>query len=261
MDNSLAIEAQHRHGHEQAPLWGLLLAALPHLLMCSTFFGVSVAFGGRGMPWYPYFLLAILLGGLGLAWRRNWPLWSGSWVGYGLLLVSVLLLSAVARVIPQSGRAWPLVAALTAGCVVIALRRPVHALLAALPLLAFLPRIGALEYLEGRNLVFGGVFVLLALTSALIVWRATWRTAILGAISFYLLSGLAYTAARFFLPFDLGPLSAGMDAAPRRVPANAELVDYFLPLFAAAVAASLALFVLHVAWRRLVGGLQTSLQS
>lgn len=223
------------------------LAALPHLLMSSAFFGVSVAFGGRGMPWYPFFLVVVLVVALLYAWRREWPLWSGSWAGYGLLLIAVPLFMVLMRTGANGDRFFILV--LMVGCILIALRYPLHAVLTSLPLLVFLPRLFAFEQLSGGNLVWGAIFVLLAIISAMIVCNRG-RRAVIAVILFHLLAGAAITLGNFFLPYNLGPFSAGMQAAPRTTPLLWELFADFAPVTLSAIVASLALLIVRPAMRR-----------
>lgn len=224
-----------------------LLAALPHLLISSTFFGVSVSFGGRGMPWYPYLLVVVLVFALLFAIWRRFPLWSGSWLGYGLLPIGAGLTALIVNATGGDRLLGAIIILLTL-CALIAIHYPLQALLASLPLLSLVPRIFIFEELQGGNLIFGGIFVLLAIISSIIVWRRSMRATIIATILFHLLTGAAYTAGHFFLPHS-GPLSAGMEATLRTHPTIAELVDHFAPITFATIAVSLALLLVPAIWR------------
>ena len=220
----------------------VLLAALPHLLMSTTYFGVSVAFGGSGMSWYPYFLVVLLAAAGFLAWRRGWPLWSGSWAGYWLV-ATILLLGEVAG--SQWGQ-WTeiLILLVAAGtCAILALRRPLYALLTSLPLLILFPRLFFFEHVAGGHWISGGVFVLLALTAAVIVWLGSVRATLLLAILVHVVTGLAFTLGKFYLPYRFAEME------PRETPAFTEVVNEFVPLTVAIIANSVTLFLLNLLWR------------
>lgn len=75
---------------------GLLLAALPHL-------AIAYLVAGR-WRFVPSDLLlpgALLLLGMGYAWRRRWPRWSGSWLGYATVFAFVLLLELTQQILPR----------------------------------------------------------------------------------------------------------------------------------------------------------------
>ena len=78
-------------GATQAPWWQAVLAGLPHLLyplsievpsLVRVLTPLTVNFHFLRNIFWVLVVVAIVFG-----WRRKWPRWSASWVGYGLLLV------------------------------------------------------------------------------------------------------------------------------------------------------------------------------
>ena len=83
---------------EPASLGEALLAGLPHLLYPWAIFGrvyLSSLFYRRQVGTSSLAMdlafWALVLVGLGCAWRRSWPRWSATWIGYGLVMALELL--------------------------------------------------------------------------------------------------------------------------------------------------------------------------
>jgi len=75
-----------------------LLAGLPHLLYAlAIYFPLATAAvlgRGTGLLPEPFTFWLLVLGVLVLAWRRAWPVWSASWIGYALVFGLERTLSA-----------------------------------------------------------------------------------------------------------------------------------------------------------------------
>lgn len=79
----------------QRTAWGLAaLAGLPHLLFPLT--GESALIGHYlSLAWLDEnaaltAFLALIAGVLVVAWRRGWPRWAASWIGYGVIVVQLV---------------------------------------------------------------------------------------------------------------------------------------------------------------------------
>jgi hypothetical protein len=93
---------------------GTSLAGLPHVLAAVVYQGRWLLYlAGMWSAWTTYrlsfvlqltfaFLIALMIV---VAWRRGWPRWSGSWTGYGL----VILFSLFLRLQPTFTSAYPAV--------------------------------------------------------------------------------------------------------------------------------------------------------
>jgi len=235
--SKLTLGASEATGDSQVPSEvAIFLAALPHLLFASTFFGVSEAYGGSGLRWYPYALLMVMAAALILAWRRGWPLWSGSWAGYWLLM-PLPLLSLLFRWWQWSELLY-LLFVLAAGAIIFR-RRPLYGLLASFPILMLMTRLFAFEFVAGGNWVWGGACLLLAVVAGAIVWRGTLRVGVLLMIGFQMVTGVAVTLGKFYLPYRFPEMGV------REPPELAALVNDFVPLTLAIIAITLALLLLR----------------
>jgi hypothetical protein len=225
---------------ERANWRDICLAALPHLLLASTF-GPSALFPSSlaATRLMPYLLLAAMLAAFLLAWWRGWPLWSGSWAGYWLLMpfyaFSWLPLRMVELLI--------LLVLLVAGAFIFQ-RRPLYGLLASFPPLLLLTRLFAFELVTGGEWILSGIWLLLAITAAAIVWWGSLRAGVRLTIAFHLAAGLAFTLGRTYLPYRF---STHMGA--RQPPTLVELVNDFVPLTLVAVVIPLAFLLLHPLWQ------------
>jgi hypothetical protein len=225
---------------ERADWRDICLAALPHLLLASTF-GPSALFPVNLLATrlMPYLLLAAMLAAFLLAWRRGWPLWSGSWAGYWLLIpfyaFSWLPLPMVELLI--------LLVLLVAGAFIFQ-RRPLYGLLASFPPLLLLTRFFAFEFVTGGEWILTGIWLLLALTAAAIVRQGSLRAGVRLTIAFHLAAGLAFSLGRAYLPYRWpGHMGA------RQPPTLVELVNDLAPLTLVAVVIPLALLLLHPLWQ------------
>ena len=220
-----------------------LLAALPHLLFATTM-TLSTAFAGTAPSWldaFGYGVLVITGIVLLLAWWRGWPLWSGGWAGYWLLIP---YLWAMGRVPWRPGLDYMLALPPLAIGLFIFLRRPLYGLLTFVAPVLLMTRVFAfeLELVVGQDWVWSGIWLLLALVTGAIVWLGSIRAGVLLIITFELVTGLILTVARSYLPYHGPP---GMEMAPRATPATATLVNNFLPLTLAAITLPLALLLLR----------------
>jgi hypothetical protein len=214
----------------------ILLAALPHLLM-AVLSGLSGIFMGRppsGIALLGYGMLIAMVAAFLLAWRRGWPLWSGSWAGYWLML------PVFGSLLPS----WPgleylfLVSLLVVGALIFQ-RHPVYGLLASSPPLLLMTRLFVFELVMGGEWVMTGVWLLLALTAGAIVWQGSIRTGVLLLVGLHLVTGLAFAVGRSYLPFRF----EGMGA--RQTPELETLINDLAPPTLAAIAILLALLLLH----------------
>jgi hypothetical protein len=223
---------------ERADWRDICLAALPHLLLASIF-GPSTLFAGSLPALMPYLLLAVMVAGFLLSWWRGWPLWSGSWAGYWLLVpfyaFSWLPLRTVELLI--------LLVLLIAGAFIFQ-RRPLYGLLASFPPLLLITRLFAFELVSGGEWIWSGIWLFLALTAAAIVWRGSLQAGVWLTIAFHLAAGLAFTLGRAYLPYRWpGHMGA------RQPPTLVELVNDFVPLALVAVVIPLAFLLLHPLWQ------------
>ena len=223
------------NGRRQA----IFLAALPHLLF-AIFTALSGIVVGRLIGAPGLLLLLVAAMAFLLAWRQKWPLWSGSWIGHWMLLLFPL----GARLFPLGARlSLPglelliLVSLLVAGGLIFQ-RRPLMGLLgSSLPLL-LITRVFVFELVTGGEWVWSGVWLLLALTSAAIVWFGSVHAGVLLLIGFHLIAGVAFALASSTLPYrGLGETIA------REAPELETLVNDFVPLTLVAITILLALLL------------------
>ena len=97
-----AEKISYRNNHEGninrslTPWWQAILGGLPHLLYALSIYTprlVRVLFlDSLNLHWLrPVFWITVTVTLL-FAWRRRWPLWSASWVGYGLVMTFDILI-------------------------------------------------------------------------------------------------------------------------------------------------------------------------
>ena len=214
----------------------IFLAALPHLLFASLM-ALSNVYTGRFLGIVP---LAALVVAFLVAWRQGWPLWSGSWAGYWLMLLFILTSSlSIFSMRPGSVFDFLVLLALALMALFIFQRRPLYGLLATFPPLMMLTRLFAFELVLGGDWIEGGLWLLLALTSAGIVWLGSVHAGVLLALSYQLVAGAAYTLGNALLPFRFRLMG------PRQTPQLKELINDFTPLTLSAIAIILAFLLLH----------------
>jgi hypothetical protein len=224
--NAIAAIGKGRHS-------AAFLAMLPHLIF-AILTALSPPSGIAIILWI--MLVAAFL----LAWRQGWPLWSGSWAGYWLLYSLILIsLTGLFRWLPVLGLDLLLLLLLLAVAVPIFQRRPLYGLLGSGPLLILMPRFFVFELVAGGEWIWSGVWLLLALTSGVIIWLGSIRTGVLLMLGFHLLTGVAFALGRAYLPFHFDQMG------PRQVAEWQTLVNDFVPLTLALVAILLALLLLQ----------------
>ena len=90
------IASEEKLDQYQAPWWQAVLAGLPHLLyplsieiptLVRVFTSGSVNLNFLHNTFWVLVVVALVFG-----WRRKWPRWSASWVGYGLVLAFGILI-------------------------------------------------------------------------------------------------------------------------------------------------------------------------
>jgi hypothetical protein len=221
----------------------ILLAMLPHLLFAFlTAFSTALIDSVPGAAIFLRYMLPVALVTVLLwAWWRGWPLWSGSWAGYWLLFAF-----AYNTWLSLPGLDLVFLFLLAAIVVFICQRRPLFGLLTSLPLLLLLPRFFVFELVAGGEWVMAGIWLLLALTAGVIVWRNSLRTGILLALGFHVTAGLAFALGRSYLPYRFAQMG------PRQPPTLATLVNDFVPLTLAVITISLTLLLLYFV-RQLAG--------
>ena len=217
------------NGRRQA----IFLAALPHLLL-AIFTALSSIYLGGLISALGLLLLIVMAMAFLLAWRQQWPVWSGSWIGYWLLLLFPL----GAR-LSLPGLELLILPALLAVGVLLFQRHPLQGLLASSPPLLFMTRAFVFELVAGGEWVWSGVWLLLAVTAGVIVWLGSVRAGMLLLIGFHLLTGLAFALARSYLPFRFSEMGA------RQTPELETVVNDFVPLTLALIIILLALLLLE----------------
>lgn len=245
MQNPAVLPAHRREPSEPRPL----LAALPHLFFAASTALIALESGPgpllSAVRYSYYGFLAIVAVSFIIAWRRRWPLWSGSWAGYWLL--AIFGLSSL-PVWPWLEALYPaFLAILLLGALLLFQRRPLFGLLAIGPILIFYTRLFVFELVSGGDWIFAALWLLLALVSAAIVIRRSIRLAVPLLVAFHLLAGLAFALGVNYLPFRFPEMGGS------RQPADlATLINDFLPPTLATIAAVLALPLLQPL-RRLAG--------
>jgi hypothetical protein len=232
---------------KRVPLWkkSTFLAAFPHL-----FYGLLSA-----LPLIPFdsisqagqtlieqlwvFLYAgfvfVILGGVNQARRRRWPDWSGSWIGYGLLLLTaglllvfqVLPLALANRLVQIFTLAFlPIVAVIS--LTLAHTNRMLGLLVSQGPLLVYWQSF-ALEFVD-PNYRAAAVGIAALLISAVVVvanWRGDWR---LGAVSLMAVDLLATLAVaylsvyHYWLPENIDPPLASWASVSRFFASHAPMV-------------------------------------
>lgn len=220
----------------------VLLAAAPHVLY--AFLTILGDLGIRqAANWFGYGMLGALVAAMLLAWRKQWPLWSASWLGYAVLFAffasSFALASLFATVTLQFDYLLAVLPVVIVLGVTVFQRRPLYGLLGSLPFLVLWERFFTFELVLGGAWVFAGVWLLAALTAGGIVWLHTMRHAVVLVVVFHLISGVAFALGRGYLPYRWPELHV------RQAPTWQELVNDFVPLTLALIALTLAFLLLH----------------
>jgi hypothetical protein len=88
--------AEMNESRSLTPWWQAILGGLPHLLYALSIYIASLVrvlyLDSLNLYWLnSVFWIAVTVTLL-FAWQRRWPLWSASWVGYGLVMVFDILI-------------------------------------------------------------------------------------------------------------------------------------------------------------------------
>jgi hypothetical protein len=232
---------------QRTPLWESkpVLAAVPHLYygLLSSLPLISLdSFSPEGQSliqqlWvllYAGFVF-LILGGINHARRRRWPAWSGSWIGYGLLLLTAALL-LVFQVLPPA-LANRLVQIFTLAFLpiiaVISLylaqsNRMLGLFIAQGPLLVYWQSF-ALEYVDSnyRSVAVGIAALLISVVAMIAIWRDDWRLGVVSLIGVDLLTTLAIaylSVYHYWLPENIDPPLATWSSVSRYFGSHALMV-------------------------------------
>jgi hypothetical protein len=231
----------------RTPLWESrpILAAFPHL-----FYGLlsslplipldSISPEGQSLIQQLWVLLYagfvfVILGGISWARRRRWPDWSGSWIGYGLLLLTAALL-LVFQVLPPA-MASRLVQIFTLAFLpiiaVISLylaqsNRLLGLFVSQGPLLVYWQSF-ALEYVDPnyRAVTVGIAALLISIVAIFAIWRNDWRLGTFGLMGVDLLATLAVaylSVYHYWLPANVDPPLASWGSVTRIFGTHAPMV-------------------------------------
>lgn len=158
----------------------------------------------------------VILGGINWARRRHWPDWSGSWIGYGLLLLTAALL-LVFQVLPPA-LANRLVQIFTLAFLPIVAvfsiylaqsNRMLGLFVSQGPLLVYWQSF-ALEYVDPnyRAIAVGIAALLISVVAMLAIWRDDWRLGTVSLMGVDLLATLAIaylSVYHYWLPENVDP--------------------------------------------------------
>ena len=210
------IEAAHKDRNEPGSWRDAVLAGLPHLLV-ALFVGLShMAHALLAAPVFERvsgFLILfgvsffVLAGGVTIfGWRRGWPHWTASWIGYGLVLVMVVLAALLKWL--NIAKRWQVNNAIILGGLALAAigycwlagRGRLKGLLVALFLLPMVRLLMTLEFVlpHVEGLVIIGSGLITALAAGAIVRLGSWRAGIGLALGANLLAGLAISYASVY---------------------------------------------------------------
>jgi hypothetical protein len=244
---------------KRTPLWESrpILAAFPHL-----FYGLlsslplisldSISSEGQSLIQQLWVLLYagfvfVILGGINRARRRRWPDWSGSWIGYGLLLLTAALL-LVFQVLPPT-MANRLVQIFTLAFLpiiaVISLylaqsNRMLGLFVSQGPLLVYWQSF-ALEYVDPnyRAVVIGVAALLISVVAMFAIRRDDWRLGSVSLMGVDLLATLAIaylSVYHYWLPENIDPPLASWSSVTRNFGTHALMVAIVVgPLFLLAI--------------------------
>jgi hypothetical protein len=119
--------------------WGAaILAGSPHFLYALALYLSSLIGTLFGIPFFwrasEWAFIVLMIAALLLAWRRGWPRWSASWIGYGLVWILAALVSRFYDGVPGviAISVWLILVAAT--IFILARRDQLAVLLAVLPM-------------------------------------------------------------------------------------------------------------------------------
>jgi hypothetical protein len=223
---------------KRIPLWQSrpLLAAIPHMYygLLSVLPLISldpISQTGQSIIEQILVLLYagfvfLILGGINWARRRRWPGWSGSWIGYGLLLLTAGLLLVLQLLPPSLANRLVLIFTL-AFLPIVALislflaqtNRMLGLFISQGPLLVYWQSY-ALEFVDPnyRAATVGIVSLLISGTVMVSVWRDNWRLGVVGLMGVDLLATLAVaylSVYHYWLPQTIDPPVASWASVSR----------------------------------------------
>lgn len=221
---------------EPAPIPGTwqvaLLAGIPHLLYALFIYLPVLPFTRSAWPEQlrleRFFFWLLVAGMLLFAWRRSWPRWSYSWMGYGLVFMVMLVTGFIPGGVftTLAVFAWLAIVAFT--LIWLAMRDWQGGLLAVLPITPMWVWWLGMENRPGsaaEGLLFISLGLLVSLAVLVIVRVGRWQTAVWLILAVILAAGL---------PISYGNSIFTHAGPPYRVPSNAlnfangVLVDYFV---------------------------------
>jgi hypothetical protein len=229
------------------PFWESqpFLAALPHLYygllnVLPTVFLAPISQAGQSLIQQLLVLLYagfvfLILGGVNQARRRHWPAWSGSWIGYGLLLLTAGLLLVI-QVLPAS-LANRLVLIFTLAFLpiiaVISLflaqtNRMLGLFVSQGPLLVYWQSF-ALEYVNPTYRAAAVGIAALLISGVVVVssWRDNWRLGVASLLGVDLLATLAVSylsVYHYWLPENVDPPVASWGSVSQYFASHAPMV-------------------------------------
>lgn len=223
---------------KRIPLWQSrpFLAAIPHLYygLLSTLpliFLAPIPQTGqlliqRLVVLFDVGFVFLILGGINWARRRHWPDWSGSWIGYGLLLLTAVLL-LVFQLLPPSLASRLVFIFTTAFLPIIALvclflaktNRMLGLFLSQGPLLVYWQSY-ALEFVDPnyRAAMVGITSLLISGMVILSILRDNWRLGVVGLMGVDLLATLVIgylSVYHYWLPETIDPPVASWASVSR----------------------------------------------
>lgn len=228
----------------------VLLAALPHLIL-AFLATLTIVFGDKlTYLWGQLVYSAIMVLMFVVAWRRGWPLWSGSWVVYWLLLIffDPLLDNPWIRVLDNFLFIYMLLPLGILGLLILIFQR--RGLMGLLVLSSLLvPPVIYLTHNDNPSPLLAElsvsviVLLLLACTTGAMVWLGTLRAGILLFITFTIGCILIYNSAYDYLPrIGIGGPLLPLIPSP---PSLEQRINDFVPGVLAIINIALALVLLY----------------
>lgn len=228
-----------------------LLAAFPHVMLAFFATLTIVSDDKSTYLWGQLVYSAIMVIMFVVAWRQEWPLWSGSWVIYWLLFIffDPLLDDPWIWVINDFLFTWMLLPLGILGLLILIFQRRglmgllVLSSLLVPPFIYFTNNDNANPLLAELSISVI-VLLLLACTTSAMVWLGTLRAGVLLFITFTIACMLIYTSAYNYLP-RIGMGGPLMPLIPSPLAIEQRIND-FVPAVLAIINIALALVLLYL---------------